>query len=81
MISEQEQYDSENQIPLAKSNLRLALMVLYRDLDYLAEELVKAVGTLDALDGLICRLQSKYEEIRKVSPKIWDGWKDEPHEE
>lgn len=68
------------QIPLAKANFRNGLVVLRNDIDWLAEELAKGMDTPDKLESLIVELQKHYEEIRKVSPKIWDGWKDEPHE-
>ena len=65
-----EEVDAKNQVPIAKSNFRLGLTVLYKDLDYLADELAKAVETPDALDALISKLQGRYEELRKANPNL-----------
>ena len=72
MITEQEQYDAENQIPIAKSNFKLGLMVLRNDIEWLAEELANAADTPDKLEALIVDLQKRYEELRNSNPKLWE---------
>ena len=70
MITEQEQNAPENQIPIAKANFRNGLVVLRNDIDYLAETLAGAMDNPDQLENLIVKLQSKYEELRKVNPNL-----------
>ena len=75
------EFNGEPQIPIAKANFRLGVIPLRNDPKWLAEMLAGAMDNPDALDALINELQKQYEELCKVSPKIWDGWKDEPHKD
>jgi hypothetical protein len=81
-MSNNETYNPDSSIKAsAKANFRVGLVALRNDIEWLAEELAKTADTPDKLEALIVELQKQYEELRKVSPKIWDGWKDEPRED